>query len=67
MGGPVKYTFPSDYRSAVAALNRGEPLFLQNHSRLADTFDQVAREVGGLPARVEASKSGFFGRFGGRR
>jgi pilus assembly protein CpaE len=68
MGGPVKYTFPSDYRAAVAALNRGEPLILQNHSRLADTFDSVAREVGGLPARApEASKGGFFGRFGGRR
>jgi pilus assembly protein CpaE len=68
MGGPVKYTFPSDYRAAVAALNRGEPLIVQNHSRLADTFDKVAREVGGLPPKAaEASKAGFFGRFGGRR
>jgi pilus assembly protein CpaE len=65
MGGPVKYVFPSDYRAAVAALNRGEPLFSQNHSQLAATFDQVAREVGGLPARTkEAGRSGLFGMLG---
>ena len=29
LGGPVKYVFPSDYRTAVAALNRGEPLVVQ--------------------------------------
>jgi pilus assembly protein CpaE len=68
MGGPVKYLFPSDYRAAVAALNRGEPLFSQNHSQLAATFDQVARELGGLPARSkEASRSGgLFGMLGRR-
>jgi pilus assembly protein CpaE len=65
MGGPVKYVFPSDYRAAVAALNRGEPLFSQNHSQLAATFDQVAREVAGLPARTkEAGRSGLFGMLG---
>lgn len=68
MGGPVKYVFPSDYRAAVAALNRGEPLFVQNHSRLADTFDQFAREVGGLPPRAkDGGKPGLFGGFLGRR
>ena len=68
MGGPVKYLFPSDYRAAVAALNRGEPLFVQNHSRLADSFDQFAREVGGLPPKTkDTAKTGLFGLLGGRR
>jgi pilus assembly protein CpaE len=68
MGGPVKYVFPSDYRAAVAALNRGEPLFTQNHSRLASMFDEVAREVGGLPAKArESSRASLFGMLGGRR
>jgi pilus assembly protein CpaE len=68
MGGPVKYVFPSDYRAAVAALNKGEPLFVQNHSRLAATFEEVARELGGLPAKAkEASRAGLFTLLGGRR
>jgi pilus assembly protein CpaE len=68
MGGPVKYVFPSDYRAAVAALNKGEPLFTQNHGRLAATFDQVAREIGGLPAKTrEAGRAGLFAMLGGRR
>jgi len=64
MGGPVKYVFPSDYRAAVAALNRGEPLFVQNHSRLASTFDQVAREIAGLPSQKSKEKTGGGGLFG---
>ncbi|MDH4064920.1 MAG: AAA family ATPase [Acidobacteriota bacterium] len=68
MGGQVKYVFPSDYRAAVAALNRGEPLFVQNHSRLADTFDQFARDVGALrPKPKDAAKPGLLGRLSGRR
>ncbi len=69
MGGPIAYTFPSDYRAAVAALNKGEPLVLQNHTRLSAAFDEVARELAGLgPAQRESVRSGgFFARLGGRR
>jgi pilus assembly protein CpaE len=68
LGGPVKYVFPSDYRTAVAALNRGEPLIVQNHSRLAGAFDGFARDVAALPAKArDAAKSGLFGLLGGRR
>lgn len=68
MGGPIKYLFPSDYRAAVAALNRGEPLFSQNGSQLASTFDQVARELAGLPPKPrEPGRTGLFGILGGRR
>jgi pilus assembly protein CpaE len=69
MGGPIAYTFPSDYRAAVAALNKGEPLVLQNHTRLSAAFDEVARDLAGLgPAQRESARSGgFFARLGGRR
>jgi pilus assembly protein CpaE len=68
LGGPVKYVFPSDYRTAVAALNRGEPLMLGHHARLGESFEEFARDVAGLPARPKDSgKPGLFGLLGGRR
>ncbi len=68
LGGPVKYMFPSDYRTSVAAITRGEPLIMQNHSQLASSLDEFARDLGGLPAKQkDATKSGLFGRLGGRR
>lgn len=68
LGGPVKYVFPSDYRTAVAALNRGEPLAVEPRSRLAESFEEFARDVAGLPARPkETAKAGLFGLLGGRR
>ncbi len=69
MGGPIAHTFPSDYRAAVNALNKGEPLVLQPPSRLAAAFDDAARDLAGLgPAQRESVKGGgFFARLGGRR
>ncbi len=69
MGGAIAYTFPSDYRASVAAINKGEPLILQDHSRLAGAFEDVARDIAGLgPASRDAARSGgFFARLGGRR
>jgi pilus assembly protein CpaE len=69
MGGPIAHTFPSDYRAAVHALNKGEPLVLQTPSRLAAAFDDAARELAGLgPAQRDSAKGGgFFARLGGRR
>lgn len=69
LGGAIAFTFPSDYRASVAALNKGEPLILQNHTRLAAAFEDVARELAGLgpAAREQARGGGFFARLGGRR
>jgi len=69
MGGPIAHTFPSDYRAAVNALNKGEPLVLQAPTRLASAFDDAARELAGLgPAQRDNGKGGgFFARLGGRR
>jgi septum formation inhibitor-activating ATPase MinD len=51
LGAPLACTFPSDYRTTMAALNKGRPLVLDNHSRLAASFEQFARMLGG--PRVE--------------
>ncbi|MGE0362271.1 MAG: CpaE family protein [Vicinamibacterales bacterium] len=68
LGGPIDYTFASDYRAAVAALNKGEPLVAGLQGRLAAGFDDAARELAGLPpAARESVKTGLFGRFGSRR
>ncbi len=68
MAGRIDYTLPSDYRAAVAALNKGEPLALQPQSRLAAAFDALARDLAGLgPAHRENVRGGFFARLGGRR
>lgn len=68
LSGPVKYLFPSDYRTSLAAITRGEPLIMQNHSQLASSLDEFARDLGGLPAKQkDAAKTGLFGRLSGRR
>ena len=48
LGGRISYTFPSDYRTAVAALNRGEPLVVTGTGRLAGSFDAAARDLAGV-------------------
>ena len=67
MGGPIVQVFPSQYRLALDALNLGRPVVLENHSKLAASFESFAR---GLIAdsTVEASTperpGGLFGRLG---
>ena len=68
LGGAVHYLFPNDYQTSVGAITRGEPLIVANHSRLASSMVEFARQLGGFQAaKKDAPKSGLFGRFGGRR
>jgi pilus assembly protein CpaE len=68
LGGQVSYVFPSDYRTAVAALNRGEPLQVGTGTRLSHAFEEFARDVAGLaPRQKDTTKAGLFGLLGGRR
>jgi pilus assembly protein CpaE len=68
LGGPVKYVFPNDYRASSSAITRGEPLILQNHSRLASSLEEVAHDLSGLPQKVkDSNKAGLFGRLSTRR
>jgi pilus assembly protein CpaE len=70
VGSDIKHTFPSDYRLAVGALNRGEPLVLDNKSALASSFQAYARDLSGTNQTVEATgkSAGILGGFfSGRR
>ncbi len=71
IGGPIKHVFPSDYRLAVAALHRGQPLVLEGKSALAAAFQSYARELSGAKApgaeSTPSKGTGFLGRLTGRR
>ena len=52
-GGPLAEVFPNNYRLALDALNRGRPLVLDNHSKLASSYVSFARKlVADRPADV---------------
>jgi pilus assembly protein CpaE len=44
----VKHLVPNDYRLAMAAINRGRPLVVDNHSRLAAAYQGLAFDLAGL-------------------
>ena len=69
VGSPVQHTFPSDYKLALQAMNRGRPLMLDNHSELADSFKKFARDLADVGAEEtdEVVSSGLFSRLAGRR
>ena len=69
VGSSVDYTFPSDYRLALQAMNKGRPLMLDNHSGLAGSFRKFAHDLAGLDGEEEedAVSSGLFSRLAGRR
>ena len=54
---PVRFTFPSDYRLALQALNAGRPFVLDGGSKLAAAVTAFANELNGGPLQ-EPSPSG---------
>jgi pilus assembly protein CpaE len=70
LGSPVAFTFPSNYRVAIDALNAGRPLVLDNHNKLAASLTGFARglvEVPEAPAAASRRQGGLLGRLTGRR
>ena len=69
VGTRVVHSVPSDYRTALRALNKGRPLALDNHNKLAASFRELAHDLAGVaPARPAAPESsGLFGLLKGRR
>jgi pilus assembly protein CpaE len=62
-GCPVAHTFPSNYRVALQALNKGRPVALDNHNDLSASFTRFAHQLAGVrPARESGKTSGLFGR-----
>src|SRR3954452_5356991 len=64
----VQHMLPSDYRLALQALNRGRPLALDNHNKLAAGFTSLAQGLAKIDPEPQRSEAGgsFFGRLTGR-
>jgi pilus assembly protein CpaE len=67
INGSIKSIFPSDYRLAVEALNRGRPLVMDGNTPLAAAYQSYARELAGLTDDRAERGTGLFGRLTGRR
>jgi pilus assembly protein CpaE len=61
VGSKVRHLVPSDYRVALQALNKGRPLALDNHNKLATAYRQLASELAGVV--VDAGQAGEPGGF----
>jgi pilus assembly protein CpaE len=57
-GSPVKHLFPNNYSIAVMSQNKGRPLVLDNHTKLARSMTLFARALAGLPEQVEGGRGG---------
>jgi pilus assembly protein CpaE len=69
LGGPVAFSFPNDYRAAVATLNTGRPLVLDDHGALAASFEKFARKAAGvqIQQKDKGARGGWLDRFVGRK
>ena len=71
VGDPIRHTFPSDYRVALQALNRGRPLVLDNHTKLASSIQSFTRDLARLDSHhntdAEVAPRGLLGRLAGNR
>jgi pilus assembly protein CpaE len=67
VGSPVKHAFPSDYRRALQALNKGQPVTLENHNDLSASFVGFARTLAGIEKPHQERASGRFSLFGSRK
>jgi pilus assembly protein CpaE len=63
VGARIRHAFPNDYKQAVLAVNRGEPLAQSTQGRLASSFHALARDLNGQGKKpvVAEEPSGLFG------
>jgi pilus assembly protein CpaE len=69
VGINVRHTFPSDYRLALQAMNKGRPVVLDSGSELAAAFVAYARDLAGAPEERDrkAWSGNLFGRLAPKR
>ncbi len=68
VGAPIGHRFPSNYRVAVAALNKGRPIVVDNHNKLSASLAEYGRTLSGVVAEPRAERpAGLLGRLTGRR
>jgi pilus assembly protein CpaE len=69
VGGRIGHKFPSNYRLAIDALNKGRPIVVDNHNKLAASLAAYARTLtnaNSKDASIVERSTGFFGRLTGR-
>jgi pilus assembly protein CpaE len=67
VGCQVRYAFPSDYRRALQALNKGMPITVENHNELAGSFVEFARALAGIEKVHKERPASRFSLFGSRK
>jgi pilus assembly protein CpaE len=71
VGVEIEHTFPSDYRLALQAMNKGRPLVLDGQHELSKAFTAFARDLAGLHAPAQRTDNvraaGLFGRLAPRK
>jgi len=67
VGGSVEHLIPSDYRSAIEALNAGRPLAMDRESKLGQAFQRFAKDLAGVAKEQVERPSGVLGRLAWRR
>jgi pilus assembly protein CpaE len=70
VGLEIRHTFPSDYRVALQAMNKGRPVVLDNHNQLSGAFASFAKELAGIhvsAAEEKVRSTSVFGRLAPRR
>lgn len=63
VGLKIGHVFPNDYRQAVGAINKGQPLAESTQGRLPESFHAFARQLTGhsAPTTAHEPSSGFWG------
>lgn len=67
VGGSVKHLIPSDYRSAIEALNTGRPVALDSDGRLGAAFKTFAKDLAGVAKEGAERQPGMLARLAWRR
>jgi pilus assembly protein CpaE len=69
LGGPIRATFPEFHRLAVGALNKGLPIVVENHNKLASALTTYARTLmaNAQPDSPSTKSAGFLSKLTGRR
>jgi pilus assembly protein CpaE len=66
IGDSVKHLIPSDYRTALHALNVGRPVVLEPGA-LSDSFRNLAGDLGGIVKQKRPASTSVFGRLAFKR